>query len=1073
MLLLILMLVLLLIRNMKRIFIFVVLFSFCICGYSQDVISLAGEWKFCMDSLNVGESEFWFRHNLKDSITLPGITDESGYGKEFEEKGKLSRLHKYVGKAWYQTYIDIPKSWNNKSISLFLERVMWKSDIWVDNKKIGSCSSLATPHKYSLGKLSSGRHRLTIRIDNSEIYPIGNLWSHSYGDQTQIIWNGILGRIELSAQTDEQLVAIRTFPSMDGKMKIEFVFNNVGRDSRKIFVSLGIKELKSKKKVYTERIPYILSPGRQILTKYIQIDSPLVWDEFTPNMYILDCVVNNGTIQHTYPSVKFGFRSLSKDSDYIIINNIPRYLRGNLDCAVFPLKGYPPMDKKGWVKILKHYKDYGFNHVRFHSWTPPEAAFDAADELGLYVLCEVFWRDAWMGKGLNTEKVAPFIRSELFNISNEYGNHPSFIMQAIGNELGGFDINTLDPIIADVKKYDNRRFYLTSVRRPATQHADIAIQGNLSSPYPRLFIDKGFFSTEWDYRKWYGIASSLPNIQHEVGQWVVYPDWNVVDKYTGLLRSRDMEKYRNLASQYGVLKQNSDFVTSSGKQSISLYKENIESFLRTPGCAGFQLLGMQDFTGQGVALIGWLDAFYDNKGIVTPKEFRQWCNNTVPLMRTKSRCLTNEDTLKVDLEVFHFALKDLQDVNILWKLVDMQKKKDIASGTFRERQIRNAHLNPIGQIIFPLNEIVSAKKILLCVSIEGTKYQNSWNFWIFPNTKKIDLDNRVIETHNPDSAISYMNKGYNVLLWAYNLGEGKNTKFAQWVPAFWNGGEDKDEGSVNGALIQAKHPALAGFPTESFLDYQWYDICRGGKAFEIRDSIGNYFPIVQPIHDFHFNRKLGSIMEFKGQNGGKIFICGYNLKKDVDIRPEALCLRNSIYNYLMSEHFNPTIMMNEKWFKSEFKLYSKEVTLPIEFRHAVLYVKAGAKLNKDEQNIDWNIAYDGVITSSNQYGYDIGGGKIGQNGKISYWKGQKISFNCKLPFDYDGFVKIHIIPELNVLDNIQIYYNGNEIDKKNIDESGWVTIKINSGETLYSKASVNIMTKNGKDCFIDELVFVK
>lgn len=1047
---------------------------YCHC---QDIISLAGQWNFCIDSLNVGESEKWFDCNLKNRITLPGITDEAGYGSEVLEKGKLTRLHKYIGKAWYQTNIHIPASWEGKSVDLFLERVMWRSDLWVDGKPVGHSSSLSTPHVYSLGKLAPGSHRLTLRIDNSEIFPIGNLWSHSYGDQTQIIWNGILGRMELSAHPDIRFSSVRIFPSMEGKAKVEFSLCNMTGTTNRVSVALQIKEKKTRKIVYEHTFVYEVLSGMNECHKELRVESPLTWDEFSPKMYVMDCVLKSDKGSDIYPSIDFGFRTLSKDSDYIILNGIPRFLRGNLDCAVFPLKGYPPTEKSEWLRIFKNYKDYGLNHIRFHSWTPPEAAFEAADELGLYILCEIFWRDGWMGKGLDVKAVSPFILSELFNISNYYGNHPSFVMQAIGNELGGFNIAELDTLITQVKEYDNRRLYLTSVRRPATRHADVNIQGDLSSPYPLIFVNNGQFSTDWDYGKWYGVASSLPSIQHEVGQWVFYPDWKSIDKYTGLLRPRDLEKFKEDAIRNGVFNQNADFVKSSGNQSLSLYKENIESFLRTPKCGGFQLLGMQDFTGQGVALVGWLDAFYDNKGLVSPETFRQWCDTIVPLIRTSSYCLESSDTLKAEIDMFHFALRDLKNKNVKWSLIDKERGNIFASGTFRSCNIDNADLTKIGSISVPLNAVTKAKNLILSVALDGTPHKNSWNFWVFPNSEKLSLKGEnVIETHNPDSAICYMKKGYKVLLWAYGLGNGRNEKLAQWVPVFWNGGEAKDEGSVNGALIQKNHPALSGFPTDMHLDYQWYDICKGGKAFILNNSVSASYPIVQPIHDFHFNRKLGTIMEFKGENGGKILICGYNLIDEIDKRPEALTLRNSLYSYVMSDQFNPKDFIDYDWIKSQIQCSSSNIMAPSQFKNAYLYVKAGARadIQMNRKEIPWNIEYDGVMYSSDFYGYNVGCEKLVRNDDLEcYWSGKTLIFDFKVPFDYNGYIKIHIDPDLNEVESLKLYCNEREYSvKNNIDENGWISFKLQSGETLFSKIVVKVISKSDK-CLVDELVLIK
>jgi hypothetical protein len=58
------------------------------------------------------------------------------------------REHYYIGPAWYQREIDVPENWAGSPLRLKLERVIWESRVWVDDREIGSCDSLAAPHVY-------------------------------------------------------------------------------------------------------------------------------------------------------------------------------------------------------------------------------------------------------------------------------------------------------------------------------------------------------------------------------------------------------------------------------------------------------------------------------------------------------------------------------------------------------------------------------------------------------------------------------------------------------------------------------------------------------------------------------------------------------------------------------------------------------------------------------------------------------------------------------------------------------------------------------------------------------------
>ncbi|WP_293710514.1 sugar-binding domain-containing protein [uncultured Parabacteroides sp.] len=1057
----------------KIIYYILLLFSLplFLAAQNPERISLTGDWRFALDSADVGEKELWYTKTLVNKIKLPGITDEGGYGEDVIETGKLSRLHKYIGKAWYQMDITIPKNWKNKNVSLFFERVMWKSQLWLNDKYIDSRESLLTPHCYSLGKLSPGTYTLTLCIDNREIYPIGNEWGHSYGDQTQIIWNGIIGKMEMSSHPDVQIELVRTFPDDTGKLDVEVSVLNRTEKKQKLELFFELKDRKTGTVVDELHSDYLASSGKNVIVKTLKVSDPDLWDEFSPSLYELTCSAKSKFGKDAYEPVIFGFRSIGRTDDYITVNGLKRYLRGNLDCAVFPLTGYPATDKESWLRIFQAYKDYGLNHVRFHSWTPPKAAFEAADELGLYVLSEIFWRDGWMGKALDIEEVEPFLRPELRRIADAYGNHPSLVMLAMGNELGGFDRNKLDPWIKEVKEHDPRHFYTASVRRPVTTNSDINFQGDLSSPYPLLFINEGRLSTNWDYAPWYGDASPLPSIQHEVGQWVFYPDWNEVNKYTGNLRARSMESYRELAWQRGVYEQNKEFILSSGFQSMALYKENIESLLRTPYCGGFQLLSIQDFPGQGVALIGWLDSFYDNKGIVTPERFKNWCNTTVPLMRTPSYIYTSADTLKIGIEVLHFADKDIKNAQIDWRI-----RNDDGyvwdKGTFDHYDIKNATLNKVGQLSVSLAKIDRSQKLLLEVSVRGTVFKNDWHLWVFCKQKEVK-NNFVIETTSVTDALEYLKAGKTVILWAHQLGSSKNAGYAQWKPTFWQAGNQGNEGFTNGAVIRNTHPALKDFPTDNYLDFQWFDICKGGRGFDLDGLPHTIRPIVQPIHDFHFNRKLGAVMEFAGREGGKILICGYNLVDSLEKRPAAQALKNSLMQYVSSSDFQPRESIDYDWMKRELYDINAPYLAPGEFEKAYLYVKAGGRL---EQNgtTEWALEKDAsTFYETDKYGYRVHCDHIIVNESFSAWQGKKIQLDLKIPFDFSGEIKLLLCNPDEKERKGTLFFNGKETVFDSIPQKGkWITLRMNPGESLLGNISIALSSLCDESLLIGEIAIM-
>ena len=890
-----------------------------LCGAEPAAVSLAGTWRFQLDSRDSGERERWFDRALPLAIHLPGSTDQARFGEETTgvTHGMLSRVYKYIGPAWYQREIEIPAAWADAEVELVLERVLWQSKVWVDGRPAGVEDSLGTPHAHWLGRLAPGRHRLTIRVDNEMIHPIGDK-GHLYTEFTQTIWNGIIGQIELRPRPAVHLGLVRVFP--DAKARTVSVEAEVVGGAGTIDVV--VKEAASGRVVArgTTRHPLTLT------------EAPKLWDEFEPNLYQADVTLTaNGRRDHQ--QIQFGFRTIERRDRTIALNGRRIFLRGNLDCVHFPLTGYPATDVASWRRIFRIYKEHGLNHVRFHSWCPPRAAFEAADELGIYAQVEVLWVDAWMAKdnperpylitqghplgvGKNDRSTDGFVRAEMRRILNVNGNHPSFVLLCIGNEMGSADFSVLARWIQEEKTRDPRRLYAASTARTITATDDYSVTHLLMGIGPtRAHIEPG---TDWDYEKVYGRAP-VPIIAHEIGQWPVYPAWREIGKYTGALRARNLGEFREVAERNGIAGLDGELRAASGASSRQMYKYEVESFLRTPSCSGVQLLSMQDFSGQGEALVGWLDSFYDSKGIVVPAEFRRWFGPTVPLLRLGKFVWRNDETLTGALEVANYGIKDLNHLVLVWTLEEPNGKV-AERGVLSAPTLPTGGLTSVGRIEIPLHRFHSAAQLRLTVRLDGTLFANQWDVWVYPADSSLPQPAGVLVTRELEPALAALSRGGKVLLLADGLGDKKGTRLAAWLPLYWSATffakQDRD---TLGALVDAKHAALASFPTEAFLGWQWFSLCRGARGFVLDQLPTSYRPIVQPVSDFHFNHKLGSLFELRTRAGGKLLACGYNLATDAERSPEARQLYRSLVEYVAGNAFSPSEVVSEDFLKSLFQ----------------------------------------------------------------------------------------------------------------------------------------------------------
>ncbi|MEO6914858.1 MAG: sugar-binding domain-containing protein, partial [Chitinophagaceae bacterium] len=412
-------------------------------------ISLAGTWAFKIDSLDEGEASGWFNKPVsffKQHIHLPGTMDDAGFGNPIIPKPELTRavmLHlwrkvSYTGAAWYRKEITIPAGWNSKHIELSLERVIWQTNIWIDGEKIDQMGeSLVAPHKFILSNyLKPGRHIVTLRIDNRRKYDIslGNAnFAQAYTDDTQIIWNGVIGKMDLRSNSKIYIDNLQVFPQPEENL-VKVVSSIVNTLSKKCKVSIYLNAVNGDSKLSASNESVELNPGLNEITSVFQIYKGLKkWDEFNPSLYRLNVLVKSaeGTDRST---TSFGVRTITNTNARLQINGRPLFLRGTLECSIFPRLGHAPMEKSGWMKVFTTARAYGLNHLRFHSWCPPEAAFDAADELGFYLQVEL---PVWSLKIGQDKPADEFLHAEAKRIIQYYGNHPSFCFWSMGNEMQG------------------------------------------------------------------------------------------------------------------------------------------------------------------------------------------------------------------------------------------------------------------------------------------------------------------------------------------------------------------------------------------------------------------------------------------------------------------------------------------------------------------------------------------------------------------------------------------------------------------------------------------------------------
>ena len=959
-------------------------------GVMERPLNLSGFWRFSLDRTDVGINQQWFNANLPQRIRLPGILQSQFYGdeiststpwvlslydrfwylredyKDYIDKNiKVPFLSQpprhYLGVAWYQRDIDIPSAWVTRRVVLTLERPHWETAVWVDGKFIGSDKSLVAPHIYDLGTVLPGRHRLTIRVDNRMLMPY-RPDAHSVSDSLGASWNGIVGKIELSTTGRVWIDDAQAFPNLAHKSMLIRVRigNQTGRSGEgtltAIWPDIGVVPV-----TWDER------GGSADVVVPLREDVP-TWDEFHPRLLPLRLWLRGNGVDE-YSDLKVGLRDFRAEGNEFRLNSRPIIFRGTHSGGDFPLTGYPPTDVESWRKLFETCRKWGLNHMRFHSWCPPEAAFEAADQLGFYLQPEPgMWNE--ISPGTPMERM---LYLETDRMIRAYGNHPSFMLLSASNEPKGKWKEALSKWVEHYRKIDPRRLYTSGTGHTEREVPDLT-EGTdylaIQRIGPKMLRrESGWFGGDYGQSL---VDINIPVISHEVGQWVAYPDFDVIKKFTGYLRPGNYEIFRDSLKAHGLLEKNKEFARASGRFQLACYKEEIEANLRTPGLGGFQLLDLHDYLGQGTALVGLLDAFWEPKGYVTPDEFTQFCNTTVPLARLRQRVFTTADAFDVDVEVAHYGAEPLENTKGVWRIAGGGPE---LQGEWDTRTIPIGKNIPLGKISLDLSKLHAPAEYKLVVTVgpasffgpvdrkiipgpgvvRGVSYfENDWNFWVYPspnlsaqpgsantvpavqrssqqahhlikkNSDEVEdrspalpqdcppsRSQEILVTRSWDEAEARLAAGGKVLFSPRNSDLDWTSPPLDSVPVFWNRLMGPGWGRMMGLWIdrklsETKSHALDTFPTSANFDWQWAQIIGGVRAINMDRLPSELEPVVWAIDDWNRNYKLGVIFEC-GVGNGQLLVSAIDVTKPTDSNPVARQLRNSLLAYMRSDCFQPNV----------------------------------------------------------------------------------------------------------------------------------------------------------------------
>lgn len=917
----------------------------------RESLLLNGDWSFALDPQDTGEKAAWFSQDLDQRIRVPGSWEEQGFGAPppISFLGTWTKTHEYEGAAWYSRTIDIPATWQNQHVELHLKGVRWRSRLWLNDKPVGERDSLSTDHIYDLTAfVQAGQgYRLTIQVDNRLIYPL--IESHPNSEHTATRWGGITGGVELTARPEIAIQQVKCLPDVARKrFNVEI---DVPQDAVGCSLSAYIGSVQRQIAVGSAHLSFSVDIGSE---------AQLWWDD-DPYLYDAAFVLEYDDKVLDTVIIRVGLREISTQGKNILLNGRPVFLRGYVDCCIFPLTGYPSWDIEHYRRQFRIARSYGFNHVRLHSWTAPEPFWQAADELGMLVQSEL---PNWTVHYGHMEKEPPqdvhdyFLR-ELDSIVRALHFHPSWVLFSNGNELiytpAGH--SRLIELSDRGKQLDPTRLFTDNTgfgQLPAASRpVDYYIQSCNWHP-PQKIYDAATADTTQDFSA-VTAYSDRPLIGHEHGQFTMYVRPSEAEKYTGVIHPTWLESVNATLEKKGFTSRVESFIRSSGIHSVRTYKETLERARRTRGLAGVQLLDIRDFPGQGHATTGILDVFWDDKGLIEPSEFAQCNNAVVLLMRSPSPNFWTGQPLSVEIEISNFGHSDLPAGQLQWSLVTSQAQ---LAGELSVPAAPQGALTSLGRLTIDIPPMERAHAWELIVEHGGAR--NSWHLWTFPypqpndvtssiNTRVATLRNVIPQADFSDDfagnaprydagrrayanwhlaisdlltsrVLQYLHDGGRVWLMpeAKSLHSFVKTRY---LPPFWSYLWFPDNTSTVMGMQIHDHPALGEFPHDGCSDWQWYRLVNDTPAICL-DAVPHIQPIIEVVDNFNRAKRLS--YAFEAQVGrGRLFVSTWRLYDPrISGHPEARFLFRQVAKYLQSDAFAPTAHLSVGELLGMFKLTS-------------------------------------------------------------------------------------------------------------------------------------------------------
>lgn len=869
-------------------------------------------------------------------MSLPGTLDESGIGNKdlgknqwhpdaveakdksaFDENAPIAT--RFTRKVTYEGAAKISKALKHPTpagMRLFLHVERARAlRLYVGGTEVNPVSkaNISTPYEFEVTDLLEEETNVVFISDNS--YPG---WPHdsivnssAATDETQTNWNGLIGEIYLeerpSAYVSEMLVFTVAKDNVPERVKLVARINS---DSEKSLLLCVRSEALAKQ---PELVVNLKKGVNNIEIGEIPLCRDVIlWDEGQGSLYTLNVTLgNNEAKQFTFGIRSFGDNGKGR----LALNGRTIFLRSEANCAEFPETGHAPMTVSEWTEILKLYRSYGVNCMRFHSHVPPKAAFIAADRLGMMMQPEL---SHWNPKNaFETDESYEYYKAELCEVIRDLNNHPSFVMLTFGNELhaGEAGHKHMDDLLELAHSLDGTRLYANGSNPHygelgADKNSDFytsqnssnlmmrgtsaGMKGHINQNYPSAAVDYDPCMT--DIRKTY----DKPVFSFEVGQFEVLPDFDELAMFKGISLPVNYEIIKEKAEKAGFIKDWKKIVEATGELALIGYREEVEAAMRTEKLSGISLLSLQDFPGQGTALVGMLNSHLQPKpfSFANPERFERFFRDTALLCKLPRYTYEDGETLEADVVAANYGKTNLHG-DMVYKLQETGGEKVYGEGRVSDVECPCGQHTYVGKIRIILD---SDKAVRCDLIIRLGEAETTYPVWIYPK-KVLCCHQNVIETKvlNED-ILSKTEAGATVFFAPEATKEAlPNSIKTQFTTDFWSVGTFPFQDGGMGQLIEENHRIFKDFPTEFHTNYQWWPMATARSV--ILPDFRCVHSIVTELDSYATMRPMSMLFECK-VGKGRLLVSSMDLSGKTQY-PEARALLAAIYDYLASEEFCP------------------------------------------------------------------------------------------------------------------------------------------------------------------------